>query len=76
MVFDVKPTVNPLVYTVSIKWVEDLPGSLVLKVWNLMQRWLTKNDCVPNGQATISPTSLTINVIVKRRLGNPKNESP
>jgi len=76
MVFDVKATVNPLVYMVSVRWEEDLPGSLVLKVWNLMQKWLVKNDCVQNGNIATSPTSIIANIIVKRRLGNPKNESP
>jgi len=76
MLFDVRPTVNPLVYTVFISWREPLSGSIVLKVWNLMQKWLTKNDCIPNGSVDTKPLSILIHVIVKRRFGNPKDESP
>jgi len=53
-----------------------LPGDLVLKVWNLMQKWIVKNDCVPNGKVATSSTSIVANIIIKRRLGNPKNDSP
>ena len=76
MVFDVKPTVNPLVYIVSASWQENVAGSIALQVWNLLQMWLTTNDCVPNGNVETKPTSITVQVIVKRRMGNPKNESP
>lgn len=76
MVFDVKATVNPLVYIVSVRWREDVPGSITLQVWNLLQKWMVTNDCVQNGSVATSPTSITANVIVKRRFGNPKNDSP
>lgn len=76
MVFDVKATVNPLVYTVTASWQESVAGSIALQVWNLFQMWLTTNDCVQNGSVQTSPTSITVQVVVKRRMGNPKNESP
>jgi len=76
MVFDVQPTVNPLVYKVTVTWPEKVAGSLSNQVWNLMQMWMTTNDCVQNGGVILTGTSLTAQIIVKRRMGNPKNESP
>jgi hypothetical protein len=76
MFFDVKMTVNPLVYRVKVSWVEAISGTLAFQVWNLLQRWLATNDCVPDGRVSPQPTSLTVLVVVKRRMGNPKDESP
>jgi len=76
IVFDVKTTVNPLVYKLLLNWEEAVPGPITLQIWNLLQRWIAMNDCVPNGTADTHSNSLTIHVIVKRRFGNPKDESP
>jgi hypothetical protein len=76
MVFDVQPTVNPLVYKATMVWRENVAGTIALQVWNLLQRWLVTNDCVPNGSVVTTPTSLTVHIIVKRRLGDPKDVSP
>lgn len=76
MVFDVRPTVNPLVYIVKASWPERVAGHITLQIWNLFQKWLVTNDCVPNGNVATEPTSITVQVVVKRRLGNPKNDSP
>jgi hypothetical protein len=76
MVFDVRTTVNPLVYIITVSWQETVPGTIALLVWNLLQIWLTTNDCAPNGGVGTSGTSITAQVAVKRRMGDPKNESP
>lgn len=76
MVFDVKATVNPLVYKVSVVWQENVTGTISLQVWNLLQRWIVTNDCVQNGRADMHATSVSTHIIVKRRFGNPKDESP
>ena len=76
MVFDVRPTVNPLVYIVRVSWTERVPGNITLQVWNLLQKWLVKNDCSPNGNVDTQSTSIAVQVAIKRRLGNPKDESP
>lgn len=76
MLFDVRPTVNPLLYTIKLTWSERVSGLISNQVWNLLQMWLTTNECVPNGNVSSEDTSLTVIVIVKRRMGNPKNESP
>ena len=75
ILFEWKKSVNPLVYTVKFTWAESISGNFLLQVWNLLQKWLIKNDCIPNGVST-SPTSITLDVGVKRRFGSPKDESP
>lgn len=76
MVYDVKATVNPLVYKLRVGWPEDVKSSIGLQVWNLLQKWIVVNDCVQNGAVDLKPTSLTAHIIVKRRNGSPKDISP
>lgn len=76
MVYDVKPTVNPLVYKLKVEWPEDVKSSIGLQIWNLLQKWVVTNDCVSNGSVDLKPTSLRVDIIVKRRNGNPKDVSP
>jgi hypothetical protein len=74
--FSAKPSVNPLIYTVKVAWEEPLSGKLVNSVWNLLQQWAVLNDCVPEGAVSETPTSITVRMIVKRRLGAPKDVTP
>lgn len=76
MFFVVEPTVNPLVYKVNLSWLEPVDGSIALQVWNLLQKWMTTNDCVPYGTLSSGTTSIAAQVIVKRRFGDLKNSSP
>lgn len=76
MVYDVRATVNPLVYKLRVEWPEDVKSSIGLQVWNLLQKWIVTNDCVQNGGVELTSTSLKAQIIVKRRNGNPKDISP
>lgn len=76
MVYEVVGTVNPLVYGLKLYWPEKVNGKVALEIWNIFQKWLTKNNCVPGNAVSIKPTSLVVQVIVKRKMGNEQNESP
>ena len=71
-----QPSVNPLVYIVKLSWTEPVSGKIINNVWNLLQGWAAKNDCVPEGDVETTPTSLVTKVIVKRRMGPPRDDSP
>lgn len=72
----VHETVNPLVFTVYLKTQAKLPGKLKLGVWNLLQQWATRNDCPLQGRDVMKSDGWDFNVIVKRRYGPPRSESP
>lgn len=76
----VRPTVNPLVYAVYLKWASPVSNKLRNSVWNLFQIWAAKNDCVPQGKVDHGDSEfnkeLTVSVVVKQRLGLPKREQP
>lgn len=74
--FEVNKTVNPLVYTVKFTFGEPVSGKRMMLVWNLYQQYAAKNDAVPQGKVESEGTSLTTRVIIKRRLGLPRNEHP
>jgi hypothetical protein len=72
----VQVSVNPLVYKVKLKWPEPVDGKIINGIWNLLQIWTVKNDCVTDGQVDTSSVSLKATIIVKRRLGPPKDVVP
>jgi hypothetical protein len=76
MVYDLKPTVNPLVYSLKLSWTTALSGKLINGVWNLFEKWATHNDVTTNGKVDTDPRSMTIGVVIKRRFGNPKDSAP
>lgn len=73
---DLHPTVNPLVYTVKFFFEDSVPSKLSLKLWNLVQQYAVKNDCVPEGKVMLTPFLMVVRIVVKRRLGMDKNETP
>lgn len=73
---EVRPTINPLVYTLRFKFGESQPGRRMLLLWNLVQMYAWKNDAVPQGKIETEGSVLTIRMGTKRRLGQPKNLTP
>lgn len=69
-------TVNPLVFTIRLDFSEPIAGKNMLLVWNLFQMYASKNETVPKGKAAIGNRSLLTEVVVKRRLGPPRNKHP
>jgi hypothetical protein len=76
MLFDLKASVNPLVYALHLRWRDKIPPKSQLLLWNLFQQWCWNNDSVPYGQAVLEPYHMAVQVIVKRRFGAPKDEVP
>lgn len=76
IIFELLPSVNPLVYKLRLRWPEPVNGKLKNGIWNLFQIWAWKNDCVPQGHVDTSNYGMTIELIIKRRLGAPKEELP
>ena len=84
---DVQSSVNPLVYTISVKWSEPVPMNQAIQVWNLFQKWAGKNRTVLSGRVTMDEVThplskqtfvrgLTTDAHLRERLGPPKNDSP
>lgn len=74
--YDLRASVNPLVYTVRLRWQDPIPGKLRLGIWNLFQFWAHKNDAVPEGKVEAGDRSMFLSIGTKRRLGEDKNEVP
>ncbi|TXH11234.1 MAG: hypothetical protein E6R04_02875 [Spirochaetes bacterium] len=69
-------SVNPLVYIVKFRFGEKVTGKRMMLVWNLYQQYAAKNDSIPQGRVETEGNTLTTTIIVKRRLGPPRNEHP
>jgi hypothetical protein len=76
IIYDLRASVNPLVYTLRVKWQDPVNGKVKNDIWNLFQIWAHKNDAVPEGKVEAGDTALFISIGTKRRLGPDKNEKP
>ena len=76
IVFELVPTVNPLVYVLRLRWLQPITNKLKAGVWNLFQIWAWKNDSVPQGKVDTSDTRMSISVVIKRRFGPQKEVLP
>jgi hypothetical protein len=74
--YTLEPTVNPLVFTIRLRWEQGVSGKLVMGVWNLLQIWIHKNNCETYGKVNTGSTSLAAHIVTKMRLGPPKDENP
>lgn len=74
--YEARPTVNPLVYTIKFTFGEPISGKRMMLVWNLFQQYAAKNDTVPQGKVESDGPKMTTQVVIKRRLGLPRNEHP
>jgi hypothetical protein len=73
--YHLKPSVNPLVYTVVLKFSAPQDGKYTSQIWNLVQMYASRNDAVPEGVES-SATEMKISIGMKRRLGPPKKNEP
>ena len=76
MLFDVLPTVNPLILVAHLQWDSTRSPKQQLLLWNMLQQWSAINDVVPYGKVDLGETHLRVQLIVKRRFGPPKDETP
>lgn len=73
---DIMPTVNPLKFKVRFHFGEELSGEKMLHVWNLFQKYAAANDAIPQGKLEKEGTKMTVEVVVRRRMGLPKDSHP
>ena len=73
---EIEKTVNPLVFNIKVTFGELIAGPRMMHIWNIFQQYASKNDTLPQGKVSISPRTMAIQVVVKRRLGPPRNEKP
>lgn len=69
-------TVNPLVYKIQLSWKEPTGAKIAGGVWNLFEKWVSKNDADTSGGVEIGPTGMAMHLVTKRRLGPPKDSVP
>ena len=68
--------VNALLYTVKITFGEPpIPKNRIL-IWNLIQMYAYKNECVIQGKAAFLDDMLVFTIGMKRRLGTERQEDP
>lgn len=82
----VQSTVNPLVYTISMRWGEPISTKSALLVWNLFQKWAARNKTTPQGDVGVEEVrtpanqslvqGLLVKVHLRERLGLPRDEWP
>jgi hypothetical protein len=71
-----RPTVNPLVYTVSLTFGQAPTGKQRLLIWNLIQMYASKNDVVMDSKAVFTGDRLYFSLGMKRRLGTERKDDP
>src|SRR4051812_7993191 len=74
--YTVESTVNPLVVNLRFRFGESVSGKKSLLIWNIFQKYATRNDCVPQGKTERGDKELLIAVGMKQRFGQPKNDHP
>ena len=86
MVADVKKSVNPLVYTVSVRWPDPIVMRSAVMVWNLFQKWAARNKSTPQGNVEFDEVrtlaaqplirGMLVTVHLRDRLGLPRDDPP
>lgn len=75
--YEVRSTVNPLMYRIVFSFGERQSGKQMLLLWNVVQQYAAKNDAAPQGKVESEDgRRLAVDIVVKRRLGPPRNEQP
>lgn len=74
--FELHPDVNPLIYKVHVQWREPVSSAIYMGIWNLFQIWANKNDAIPQGSPMRAPYSMSAALVVRRRLGMPRDAHP
>ena len=71
------PTVNPMVFTITIKVGRRIAPKSRLQVFNLFQKWAAVNECVLQGSVEGKRVDeIIISIIVKRLHGLPQINHP
>ena len=73
---NVTSTVNPLIFKVHLHFGEELGGDKMLHVWNLFQKYAHANGTIPSGKLEKEGKKLTVQVVVRRVHGLPKDSHP
>lgn len=73
---DIMPSVNPLLFKIRFHFGEEITGDKMLHVWNLFQKYAAANDAIPQGKLEKDGTKMTVSVVVRRRMGLPKDKHP
>lgn len=72
-----RPTVNPVVFEITIEVGRRISGESRLYLWNLFQKWSIVNGCVLQGKVEGKRTDeLVISLIVKRLSGMSQKNHP
>ncbi len=74
--YELRPTVNPLVYNIKLKWRDPINGKLKSNIWNLFEIWAYKNDSVPQGRAEMNDCEVRFSIAIKQRFGVDKDILP
>jgi hypothetical protein len=75
-------TVNPLIHTVRLRFGEPCDPKRANEIWNLFQKWAAVNGSRPQGRIERRAYSkwlidgMSISVMIRERLGAPRNEKP
>lgn len=69
-------TVNPLMYTILLKFGQEQDGKTRMRIWNLIQLYMAKNDTFPQGSPDLTASRLSIRVGVKTRRGPARDDAP
>ena len=72
----IERTVNPLVYKVSLTFEPALVPKTMMLVWNLFQKYASANESIMQGRPSMDGRRLTVDVGIRRRLGEAKNKHP
>ena len=72
----IKGTTNPLMYTIDFAFGERQTPRVLGQLWNLVQMYAARNDAVADAVNVDDPNHLKVRVIIKRRLGPPRRDSP
>ena len=73
--YQLRPTVNALVYILVLRFSAPQEPRFTGQVWNLIQMYAARNDAIPQGVES-EPLEMRISIGMKRRLGPPKREAP
>jgi hypothetical protein len=73
--YDVRPTVNPLLYTIAFHFSTPQEPKYLVQIWNLVQMYAARNDSLTS-TVEMSPLELRASIGVKRRLGPPRTSTP
>lgn len=73
---ETQPTVNQLVYTIVLRFGQEQDGKTRMRIWNLIQLYMAKNEAFPQGTPSIEPSKISLKVGVKTRRGPARDDAP